>query len=184
MILISLLFINVHTKNVPFIASPSMAALSHGKPPFAGTSRDIYGAQKQTKEPASRICIHSCTLSPNIHIRSQVGRPRNRGSVPDRPRDFLYSKVWRPAVGPHPPSHQMYIGVSCPREKQPGREADLSPRLVPIKRILGALNALLHMFSWNGSIINSVRNHLTLLHTHIYSIYSIYIRTFIHYQWY
>jgi len=92
-ILISLIFISVHTKNVPFIVSPIMAALSHGKPPSAGISRDIYGAQKQTKERASHICIHSCTLSPNINIMSQVGRPRNRGSVPDRPRDFLYSKV-------------------------------------------------------------------------------------------
>ena len=84
--------------------------------------------------------------------------------------------------GAHPPSHQMDTGVSCQREKRSGREADHSAHLVPIKRMLGALTPLLQMSSWNGSIINSVTNNLTLLHTHIYSIYSIHIRIFIHYQ--
>ena len=81
--------------------------------------------------------------------------------------------------GAHTPSHQMDTGVSWPREKQPSREADHSPHLVPIKRMLGALTSLLQTSSWNGSIINSVRNNLTLLHTHIY-IYSIYIRIYLY----
>jgi hypothetical protein len=69
---VSRIRVNVHTKNVPFIASPSKTALSHGKPESAGTFRDIYDVQKQSKEPASHICIHSCTLSLNIHLWGQV----------------------------------------------------------------------------------------------------------------
>jgi len=82
--------------------------------------------------------------------------------------------------GAHPPSHQMDTGVSCTREKQPGREADHSPHLVPIKIIFGALTPLLQMSSWNGSIITSVRNNLTLLHTHIYIAYIAYILIYLY----
>lgn len=83
-------------------------------------------------------------------------------------KGFSVFQSVKTGCGAHPPSHQMDTGVSCPTEKQPGREADHSPRLIPIKRMLGALTPLLHMSSWNGAIINSVRNHLTLLHTRTY----------------
>jgi len=85
--------------------------------------------------------------------------------------------------GAHPPPHQMATGVSCSREKQPGREADHSPRLVPTKRMLGTLNSstpYVFMEWFHNQFCEESLDLVTHTHTHTHTYIYIYIYIFVY----
>jgi hypothetical protein len=74
---------------------------------------------------------HSFFPEPGEHTRYsdwlRAGRPRGRSSSPGRVKNFLFSKLSRPALGSTQPPIQCAPGVLSHGVKQPDREADHSP---------------------------------------------------------
>jgi hypothetical protein len=58
----------------------------------------------------------------------RAGQPRNRGSIPGRARDFVFSKTPIPAPGATEPVIQCVLADLSLGVKRPGREADRSPK--------------------------------------------------------
>jgi hypothetical protein len=57
----------------------------------------------------------------------QAGRPRGLSSSPGRVKNYLFSALSRPVLGPTQPSIQWVLGALFPGVKRQGREADRSP---------------------------------------------------------
>jgi hypothetical protein len=79
-----------------------------------------------------------------------AGQPRNRGVVvASGKKSFFFSKVFRPALGPNPPSCSAGTGDFVPVGKVVGVQS--SPlRLLPRSKINGAIRPHPCMLSWHG----------------------------------
>jgi hypothetical protein len=85
-----------------------------------------------------------------VSIRTCYGLD-GRGSIPSRSKIFLFSIVFRLALGPTQPPAQWERGDFSPDVKRPGREADhLPPSTAEVKNG-EAITPLSHLSSWHNA---------------------------------
>jgi hypothetical protein len=92
---------------------------------------------------------HSWTTQYSDWLRA--GRPRGRSSSPGRIKNFPFSKLSRPALGPTQPPIQWEPGVLSPGVKWQERDADANLQLVLRSRKRRSIDPVPHMSSWHSS---------------------------------
>jgi hypothetical protein len=96
------------------------------------------------------ICSLSRDSSVGITTSLRAGRPRIRGSIPDRGKR-LFSITSRPVLGPTQPPIQWILGAVSPRVKRPRREAGAIPPTSAEVKNGKAISPLPYASSWGGA---------------------------------
>jgi hypothetical protein len=92
----------------------------------------------------------------------QAGRPRGRSSSPGGGKNFHFSMLSTPALGPTQPPIQWVPGALSPEVKRQGREADHSPQTTAEVKKMWLYTSILYTSSWRGAYFIKHRDNFTL----------------------